>query len=78
MILAIDDEESTKIAAFLKDKPVTYSVLLDPRRKVNDVYHIDGIPKSFVYDRKGSLVAQSIDMRTQGQFLAMLAKAGLH
>jgi hypothetical protein len=35
------------------------------------------IPKSFVYDREGKLVAQSIDMRTQKQFLDMLAKAGL-
>src|SRR5947207_1690649 len=60
VILAIDDEETTKIAAFLKDKPVTYSVLLDPGRKVNDIFHIDGIPKSFVYDRKGNLAAQSI------------------
>jgi len=78
VILAIDDEETTKIAAFLKDKPVTYSVLLDPGRKVNDIFHIDGIPKSFVYDRKGNLAAQSIDMRTQKQFLEMLALAGLH
>lgn len=38
---------------------------------------IEGIPKSFVYDRQGALVAQAIDMRTQKQFLEMLAQAGL-
>jgi hypothetical protein len=36
-----------------------------------------GSPKSFVYDREGKLVAQSIDMRTRGQFQQMLAQAGL-
>jgi len=52
-------------------------VLLDPSRKVNEMFIVEGIPKSFVYDREGKLVAQSIDMRTQKQFLEMLAKAGL-
>ena len=77
VILAIDDEEVTKIKPFLTERPVTYPVLLDPGRKVNDLFHIDGIPKSFVYDREGKLVAQSIDMRTQRQFLEMLGLAGL-
>jgi thiol-disulfide isomerase/thioredoxin len=78
VILAVDDEEVAKIKPYLVEHPVTYPVLLDPGRKVNDGFHIDGIPKSFVYDRKGKLVAQSIDMRTQKQFLQMLAQAGLH
>jgi hypothetical protein len=39
---------------------------------------VEGIPKSFVYDRDGKIVATAIDMRTKQQFLAMLAKAGLH
>jgi hypothetical protein len=38
---------------------------------------VEGIPKSFVFDRDGKLVATAIDMRTKGQFLAMLARAGL-
>ena len=38
---------------------------------------VEGIPKSFVYDREGKLVAQSIDMRTRNQFQEMLAEAGL-
>ena len=51
--------------------------MLDPGRKVNELFEVDGIPKSFVYNREGKLVAQSIDMRTQKQFLEMLAQAGL-
>ncbi len=41
-----------------------------------ELFRVEGIPKSFIYSRDGSLVAQAIDMRTQGQFLAMLAQAG--
>jgi hypothetical protein len=38
---------------------------------------VEGIPHSFVFNRDGKLVAQSTDMRTRGQFLAMLAEAGI-
>jgi hypothetical protein len=38
---------------------------------------VEGIPKTFVYDRSGKLVAESIDMRTRKRFQAMLAQAGL-
>jgi peroxiredoxin len=78
VILAISDEDATKVKPFLTEQPVAYPILLDAGRKVNEAFHIDGIPKSFVYDREGKLVAQSIDMRTQRQFLGMLSKAGLH
>jgi peroxiredoxin len=77
VILAISDEDATKVKPFLTERPVSYPILLDPGRKVNEIFHIDGIPKSFVYDREGKLVAQSIDMRTRGQFEDMLAQAGL-
>ncbi|HUI43423.1 MAG TPA: TlpA disulfide reductase family protein, partial [Terriglobia bacterium] len=77
VILAISDEDSSKVQPFIADHHVTYPVLLDPGRKVNGLFEIEGIPKSFVYDREGKLVAQSIDMRTQKQFLEMLSQAGL-
>jgi peroxiredoxin len=77
VVLAISDEDAAKINPFLAERDITYPVLLDPGRKVNDLFQIQGIPKNFVYDRDGKLVAQSIDMRTQKQFLDMLAKAGL-
>jgi len=77
VILAIDDEEVTKIKPF-------------PDRAAGDISGPSGSgaqsqrslshrrhSKSFVYDREGKLVAQSIDMRTQKQFLEMLAQAGL-
>ena len=77
VVLAISDEEAAKVAPFIRERGVTFPVLLDPERKVNKTFIVEGIPHSFVYDREGNLVAQSIDMRTQKQFLEMLGKAGL-
>jgi peroxiredoxin len=77
VILAISDEDAGKVRPFIAERKITYPVLLDPGRKVNDLFQVEGIPKSFVYDRTGKLVSESIDMRTQKQFLEMLGKAGL-
>ena len=77
VVLSISDEDGAKVAPFIAERKISYPVLLDPRRHVNDAFAVEGIPKSFVYDRKGNLVAQSIDMRTRSQFQAMLAQAGL-
>jgi peroxiredoxin len=77
LILAISDEDAGKVRPFIAQQKVTYPILLDPGRKVNELFQIEGIPKTFVYNRDGQLVAQSIDMRTRRQFLEMLAQAGL-
>ena len=77
VILAVSDEDAGKVRPFIAEQKVTYPILLDPGRKVNELFQIEGIPKTFVYDRNGKLVAQSIDMRTRRQFLEMLAQAGL-
>ena len=78
VVLAISDDDVGKVKQLTIDKRFTYPVLLDPGRKVTDLFRVEGIPKSFVYDRDGKLVSQAIDMRTRGQFLEMLAQAGLH
>jgi peroxiredoxin len=77
VVLAISDEEAAKVSPFIGERKISYPVLLDPGRKVTESFRVEGIPKSFVYDRSGKLVAQSIDMRIQRQFLEMLAQAGL-
>ncbi len=77
VVLAISDEEAAKVQPFVAKQKLTYPVLLDPGRKVNELFEIDGIPKSFVYDRDGKIVAQAIDMRTRHQFEELLAQAGL-
>ncbi len=77
VVLAISDEDAAKVTPFIQQRGITFPVLLDPDRKVNDLFVVYGIPKTFIYDREGKLVAQSIDMRTQDQFLEMLKKAGI-
>jgi len=76
VILGISDEDAAKVKPFIAQQKVTYPILLDAGRKVNQLFQIEGIPKTFIYDREGKIVAQSIDMRTQKQFLEMLGKAG--
>jgi peroxiredoxin len=77
VILAISDEEKDKVAPFIAEGKFSYPILLDPDRRVNDLFIVRGIPKSFIYDRSGRLAAESIDMRTRKQFLEMLSRAGL-
>ena len=76
VILAISDEIAAKVQSFAEGH-YTYPILLDPGRQVNKLFNIQGIPKSFLYDRTGRMVAEAIDRRTERQFLAMLQQAGL-
>ncbi len=77
VILSITDEDMFKVGPFIAQSGYKYPILFDPGRKVADQFHVTGIPRTAVFDRDGKLVAQSLDMRTQHQFLVMLAKAGL-
>ena len=77
LILAISDEDMSKVQPFIAEHHYAYPILLDPGSKVHQVFRVEGIPKSFVYDRNGKLAAEAIDMRTRKQFLAMLAQAGI-
>jgi peroxiredoxin len=77
VVLAVSDEKRETVDGFLKDKSYTFPVLLDPDRKVNTAFGVEGIPQSFLFDRQGKLSAQSIDMRTERQFLEMFKAVGL-
>jgi peroxiredoxin len=77
VILAITDEEASIVRPFISQQKVSYPVLLDPGQKVKELFRVDGIPKSFVYDREERLVGQAIDRPTMQGFLEMLAQAGL-
>jgi peroxiredoxin len=79
VVLAITDEDKKldKVKQFIAEHKFSYPILLDAGRKVNELFQVEGIPKSFLYDRDGRLVAEAIDMRTRSQFLEMFAQAGL-
>lgn len=77
VVLAISDEDAGKVTPFISEHKYTYPILLDPGRKVHQLFGVEGIPKSFLYGRDGKLVTQAIDRRTERQFLEMLKLAGL-
>lgn len=77
VVLSISSDDPTKIAAYVADHHYLQPFLLDPDGKVSDRLHINGIPKTYVYDRQGKLAGQSMDELTERQFLALLTKAGL-
>ena len=77
VVLALTDEDMGKVGALFGSHLPDFPVLLDTGHKIGGEFHVDGLPRTFVFDREGKLVAQSMDMRTQRQFLGMLAQAGL-
>jgi peroxiredoxin len=78
VILGISDEDAEKVKPFIAEQKYTFPILLDPGRKVNTQFAVEGIPKTFIYDRQGKLAAQAIDMRTEHQLLELLSAAGIH
>jgi thiol-disulfide isomerase/thioredoxin len=77
VILSITDENPSKVNSFLQGKAYHPPVLIDSDRVVNNEFHVDGIPQTFVFDRDGKLAGIAIDQSTQQQFLALLVQAGL-
>lgn len=78
VVLSITDENAFKVSSVLAPTHYQPTVLLDPDGKVHRQFHITGIPRSFVFDRQGKLVAVAIDQRTRRQFLEMLSHTDLH
>ena len=77
VVLAVSDEKRETVEKYLAEHHYSFPILLDPDRQVNDTFNVEGIPKSFLFDRSGRLAAQAIDMRTERQFLEMFRAAGL-
>jgi hypothetical protein len=46
-------------------------------RNADFFYNIEGIPRSFLYDREGKVLAEAVDMRARQQIMEMLGQAGL-
>jgi peroxiredoxin len=77
IVLAVSDEKRETVEGFLAKTPYSFAVLLDPDRKVHSAFGVEGIPKSFLFDREGRMAALAIDMRTEAQFMELLRRAGL-
>lgn len=79
VILAIaGDDDAAMVQHFLAAHRVSYPVLLDAGRKVTERFRVAGIPRSIVFDRTGTVVAQVNGSRTRQQLVETLSQAGLH
>jgi thiol-disulfide isomerase/thioredoxin len=78
VVLSITDEEAFKVNSYISPTGYHPPVLLDTGGAVHKQFHIEGIPRTFVFNREGKLVAEAIDQRTMRQFLTMLSKTDLH
>jgi peroxiredoxin len=81
VVLGIDDEVAGRIEWFRSKNGVTYPTLLDPDRKVHNLFGVDsngqGIPMSVVFDREGRYVGRVPYPHDEKNFRAVLKKAGL-
>jgi peroxiredoxin len=78
VILAISEEEPEILRKFVSDENVNFPVLPDGGKKIGgQVFHVTGVPVSFIYNRSGRLVAQAMFMPTKERLLDKLSQAGL-
>jgi len=77
VVLSITNEESSKVSNFVKGSGYHAPVLLDPDSQAAKRFHVENLPRSFVFNRRGKLEAIAVDQRSSRQFLEMLAAAGL-
>jgi peroxiredoxin len=78
IVLSITDEDPFTVGPVITMAGYHFPVLLDPGGKVAKQFHVAGVPKTFVINRDGKLIGESIDQCTQRQFLDMLGTTDLH
>jgi peroxiredoxin len=78
VVLGITDEERFVAGSFADQWGYNFPILLDTDKKVHKLFHVTGIPRTFIFGRDGKLLGETIDQSTQRQFLAILGKTDLH
>jgi peroxiredoxin len=78
VVLAITDDKPFPVANYISTSGFHMPVLLDPDGKVHKQFHIEGIPRTFIFNRDGKLIAVAIDRRVMHQWLEMLSQTDLH
>jgi peroxiredoxin len=77
VIMSLSPEPLKEVGNLAGRLGITYPIVFDTFRKAMEQFHVETVPRTFVFDRDGKLVAQSIDAVTQGQLFRMLARGGL-
>jgi thiol-disulfide isomerase/thioredoxin len=56
VVVAVNvDKDATLIKPFLADYPAKFTVAYDPIGTVPELYHVQGMPSSFLIDRNGAI-----------------------
>ena len=64
VVLSITGEESSKVSSFVNESGYRAPVLLDPDSQAAKRFHVENLPRSFVFNRKSKLVASAVDQRS--------------
>lgn len=63
-VIAINlDTEKDKVHGFLKDNKANFTIAFDPKGSVAEQYQVQGMPSSYLIDRKGNIVHTHIGFR---------------
>ena len=55
VVLGIDDEDSVEQSAFLRNFGYSFSSLVDPAKKIGNLYNVGGIPRTIIIDEEGKI-----------------------
>jgi peroxiredoxin len=77
IVLSLTSDPPSKVGPVIQSAHYHPQVLLDTGAKIHDQFHVSEIPHSFLFDRNGKFVVDSIDAQTPSQLQAMVAQAGL-
>jgi peroxiredoxin len=78
VVLSITSEDAFTVGPFITNLGYHPPVLIDTGGKVAKQFHVDGVPRTFLFNRDGKLVGEGIDQCSQRQFLEMLGRTDLH
>lgn len=66
--LAFGREGKDKVIQFVKDKGITYPIVIATEQVENDYGPIDGIPTTVVIDKKGKIVERYVGFTEKSEF----------
>src|SRR5580698_6835807 len=71
-LLSVNVEPEQKDAeSFLKDTPVSFPVLFDPKSKVSGLYNVQGMPTTVFIDKKGAVRLMHVSYQAGDENLYM-------
>ena len=76
-VMAISDEDESKIQSFVSQNGYTMPFYRDPEGKVGRQFQVNAIPTTLIVDRNGKLSSYLVGYREESEIRHELAKAGL-